>query len=78
MTRNAYITVRDFGDFETREKLARDINEQTLFYAIHMDDYPSGPIVSIIIKQHEIAQFFDVMQQNENFNWIQFGVQLDS
>ena len=71
MTRKAYIWVKDFGSQEQLGQLAHDINDQTLFHAVVI-----GEDVLIEIKLHEIAHFFDVMQSNDTFNWIEFSVQL--
>jgi hypothetical protein len=73
MARKAYIFVKHFGSHEEQIALAEQINAETLYHALVTQD-----CVLIEIKLHEIAQFFDVMQSNDNFNWIEFTVQLDT
>jgi hypothetical protein len=73
MARNAYIFIQHFGSHDEQIALAEKINAQTLYHARVTQD-----CVFIEIKLHEIAQFFDVMQSNDNFNWIEFTVQLDA
>jgi hypothetical protein len=73
MARNAYIFVKHFGSHEEQIALAEQINDETPYEARVMQD-----CVFIEIKLYAIAQFFDVMQSNDNFNWIEFTVQLDA
>jgi hypothetical protein len=72
MARNAYIFIQHFGSHEEQIALAEQINAETPYKALVRQD-----CVFIDIKLHEIAQFFDVIQSNDNFNWIEFTVQLD-
>jgi hypothetical protein len=72
MARTAYIFVQHFGSHDEQIALAEQINAQTLYHARVTQD-----CVLIKIRLHEIAQFFDVIQSNDNFNWIEFTVQLD-
>ena len=72
MARTAWITIKDFGTIEQQQDLADKINDQTLFHA-----RVTVGVVVIQIRLHEVAQFFDVMQSNDEFNWIEFCVQLD-
>ena len=73
MARTAYISVQHFGTHEEQIALAEQINAETPYEARVMQD-----CVFIEIRLHEIQQFFDVMQSNDNFNWIEFTVQLDA
>jgi hypothetical protein len=73
MARNAYISIQNFGSHDEQIALAEQINAETPYEARVMQD-----CVFIEIRLHEIQQFFDVMQSNDNFNWIEFTVQLDA
>jgi hypothetical protein len=77
MTRNAYIIVKNFGTKDERETLATKICEQTLYPAVTaMNGQDTGAVI-IKLRMHELASFFDTMQQNDEFNWIEYTVQFE-
>ena len=77
MARFAYIIVKDFGTKEEREGLAAKIGEQALYPAVtNMNGKDTGAVI-IKLRMHELAAFFDTMQQNDEFNWIEYTVQFD-
>lgn len=72
MTRNAWVFVKDFGTETEQLGLANKINIQTSYKA-----YVESGAVFIKISLYELAEFFDVMQSNDEFNWIEFSVRVD-
>jgi hypothetical protein len=77
MTRNAYIIVKNFGTKEERKGLAAKIREQTLYPAVtEMNGQDTGAVI-IKLRMYELAGFFDTMQQNDEFNWIEYTVQFE-
>ena len=72
MARNAWVFVKGFGRADQQNDLAAKINEQTHYFATVQNG-----VVFVEVKLHELAEFFDVMQSNDAFNWIEFSVRVD-
>lgn len=72
--RIAYVTIKSFGTIDQQTDLANKISEQTPYFATV--DLDRG-VVFMVVELHELAEFFDTMEQNSEFNWIEYTVKLD-
>ena len=69
----AWISVKNFGEYEQCVELCEHINRTTLYHAVMGRD--GNPVIQC--RQYELGQLMAILANDEKINWIEYTVQFE-